>query len=96
MRIAPTLRRGDANLVDTLPKVQRRQGHRHPAHAVGRLDLHPVDEAAFGKLHIVVVHEHIGQSHLLQQADPGEQHRLGNDDTGGGRHDQALPRVLMP
>ncbi|URK88620.1 hypothetical protein LP421_16495 [Rhizobium sp. RCAM05350] len=64
------------DLVDALPKMIIAQRQRHPADTVDALDLNAIAEAALGILHIVIMDEDVRQANLLEQADPGEVHRL--------------------
>ncbi len=74
------------NFVDALAAREIAQWDAHPGGATALpLDLDAVREA-LDVLDVVVMHEHVGQTHLLEQAHPGEVHRLADDNV----HDKPL------
>src|SRR4051812_14463831 len=85
---APTLA-CEHNFIDQLARPTVIDWRREPAHARPRLDLDPCHETpATRQLHVVVVDEYVGQSNLLEQPDPGQEHRLGDgQNSGHSSHD---------
>src|ERR1041385_449088 len=76
MAAAPINSIVDAYVVDMLAEMQVSQRHCKPTDSAVRLNLHSIDKTALRELHVRIMDVNVGEAHLFQHANPGEQHGL--------------------